>query len=136
MELSALWHEGYDFIDYDFLEFYDHMQHIPLPALYHLWNQEALKDRIEELEAYKPRVLRQAKLFLRYYFMELGYQKVTANVYSFNESSLKLHERLGFIREGQLRNMIYCNGKYHDEIYLGMTKLEFEMKYQDFLLRT
>ena len=37
-----------------------------------------------------------AKLLLRYYFEELRYQKVTAHIYAFNESSIQLHERLGF----------------------------------------
>lgn len=62
---------------------------------------------------------------LRYYFLELGYQKVNPHVYSFNERSIRLHQGLGFVREGQLRNMIYTSGKYYDEIYFGMTKDEF-----------
>lgn len=64
IELSALWHEGHDFIDYDFLEHYDNMQHIPMPDQYHLWNQEVLKDRIKDLEIYKSKVLRDVKTFL------------------------------------------------------------------------
>jgi RimJ/RimL family protein N-acetyltransferase len=62
---------------------------------------------------------------LKYYFMELGYQKVTPHVYSFNTSSIQLHEKLGFVKEGQLRSMVYTNGQYHDEIHYGMTKQEF-----------
>lgn len=72
-------------------------------------------------------------MVLRYYFLELGYQKVTPNVYSFNKVSIKLHEKLGFIKEGQLRSMIYTNGNYHDELYYGMTKGEFEMKYRELI---
>ena len=75
-------------------------------------------------------------MVLRYYFLELGYQKVTPHVYSFNNASVKLHEKLGFVKEGQLRNMIYTNGIYHDELYYGMTKQEFEMKYREFLTRS
>ena len=65
-------------------------------------------------------------MVLRYYFQEMGYQKATPHVYSFNEPSIKLHERLGFVREGRLRNMVFTNGRYYDEIYFGMTKQEFE----------
>jgi RimJ/RimL family protein N-acetyltransferase len=73
-------------------------------------------------------------MILRYYFFELGYQKVTVNVYSFNDASIKLHEKLGFVPEGRLRSMIYTNGKYYDEIYYGMTKQEFEKNYPDVLV--
>ncbi len=64
-------------------------------------------------------------LVLRYYFRELGYQKVTVHVYDFNEPSIRLHERLGFQREGQVRHMIYTGGTYHDDLLYGMTAEEF-----------
>ena len=65
------------------------------------------------------------RILLRYYFEELRYQKVTVNIYAFNERSIKLHEKLGFQHEGRLRRMIYSGGKFHDEIYMGMTREEF-----------
>lgn len=64
-------------------------------------------------------------LLLRYYFRELRYQKVNASVYSFNEPSILLHEKLGFTREGRLRRMVYTEGRYHDEIVYGLTTEEF-----------
>ncbi|TQR46140.1 GNAT family N-acetyltransferase [Paenibacillus popilliae] len=66
---------------------------------------------------------------LKHYFFELRYQKATVCIYSFNEASMNLHRKLGFIQEGRLRSMIYTNGKYHDEVYFGMTKEEFEALY-------
>jgi len=69
------------------------------------------------------------RLVLVYYFHELRYQKVTSHVYDFNEASLKLHERLGFQREGRLRRMGFTNGKFFDEIMLGMTVEEFDAKW-------
>ena len=65
-------------------------------------------------------------LVLGYYFRELGYEKVTPHVYAFNQRSIELHEKLGFKREGQLRNMVFAQGAYHDEIYFGMTRDEFD----------
>lgn len=64
-------------------------------------------------------------LVLRYYFEELRYQKATIPVYSFNEPSIKLHEQLGFVREGQLRRMVYTQGQFFDRLYFGMTREEF-----------
>lgn len=69
------------------------------------------------------------RMVLRYYFFELNYQKVTPHVYSFNEASISLHEKMGFVREGQLRSMIYTNGVFFDEIHFGMKKEEFEQLY-------
>ena len=66
------------------------------------------------------------RIVLRFYFRELGYQKVIAGIYAFNERSLQLHEHLGFRQEGRLRRMIYTNGEYHDEYLLGMLREEFE----------
>lgn len=65
------------------------------------------------------------RLALRYYFQERRYQKVTTHVYAFNEPSVRLHERLGFQREGCLRRMIYTDGRYFDELLFGMTVEEF-----------
>lgn len=66
------------------------------------------------------------RLVLRYYFHERRYQKVNAEVYSFNEPSIRLHEALGFILEGRLRRMVYTDGAYHDALIFGMTREEFD----------
>lgn len=73
-------------------------------------------------------------LVLRYFFLELHYQKVNANVYAFNEASIRLHERLGFQQEGRMRRMTYTNGKYFDDIIFGMTVEEFKEKHPGYLL--
>lgn len=65
------------------------------------------------------------RLTLRYMFDERRYQKVTVEVYSFNEPSIRLHERLGFTLEGRLRRMLYTMGAYHDALMYGMTREEF-----------
>jgi RimJ/RimL family protein N-acetyltransferase len=65
------------------------------------------------------------RLVLKYYFMELGYQKVTPHVYEFNERSIRLHVKLGFQLEGRLRSMLYSNGQHYDELHFGLTRDEF-----------
>ena len=64
-------------------------------------------------------------LVLRYYFNERRYQKVNAEVFSFNTASITLHEHLGFILEGRLRRMIYTGGLFHDALIYGLTQEEF-----------
>lgn len=73
-------------------------------------------------------------LVLRYYFQEMRYQKVTVRVYSFNEPSIKLHEKLGFQQEGRIRRTVFTRGQYYDELVYGMIAEEFAEKYPQFLL--
>jgi RimJ/RimL family protein N-acetyltransferase len=72
-------------------------------------------------------------LVLRYYFQEMRYQKVTVRIYSFNEPSIKLHEKLGFQQEGRIRRVVFTRGRYYDEFMYGMTAEEFVEKYSQFL---
>lgn len=65
------------------------------------------------------------KVFLNYYFNELRYHKVNAGIFAFNESSKILHEKLGFVLEGQLREVKYTDGQFWDMYIFGMTKGEF-----------
>jgi len=64
-------------------------------------------------------------LVLRYYFRELRYQKATATVFSFNEVSARLHEKLGFQLEGRIRRTQFTDGALHDELIYGITAEEF-----------
>jgi len=65
------------------------------------------------------------RLLLKYYFHEKRYQKCHSMVYSFNDSSIRLHERAGFILEARLRRTVYTQGAYHDELHYGLTVEEF-----------
>ena len=57
---------------------------------------------------------------------ERPYQKANATVYAFNEASLALHRKLGFVDEARIRRNHFTNGEYHDELWFGMTREEFE----------
>lgn len=65
------------------------------------------------------------RLVLKYYFLELRYQKVTVCIHADNPASIALHEKLGFQLEGRLRRMVYSGGKYLDHLYYGLTSEEF-----------
>ncbi len=64
-------------------------------------------------------------LALRYYFRELGYHRANATVYEFNNPSLALHRSLGFREEGRLRQSLFTNGQFYDELLFGMLAEEF-----------
>ncbi len=69
------------------------------------------------------------ELLLRFYFAELGYQKVETGVYEFNEPSLRFHEAFGFEVEGRRRRAVFTQGEYHDVVLFGMTVEEFESRH-------
>lgn len=69
------------------------------------------------------------RILLRHYFDELGYHRVRAMVYAFNEPSIALHQRFGFVQEGRLREHHFTGGKFHDVLVFGMTAAEFRAKY-------
>ena len=64
-------------------------------------------------------------LLLRYMFGERRYHKAEAEVYAYNESSLALHDHLGFQREGRLRDHEFFGGRHYDVMIFGLTADEF-----------
>ena len=70
------------------------------------------------------------KTMLDYYFNELRYNKSNVYIYDYNEASRKFHEKLGFVEEGRLRQMSYSGGKYHDTVYYGILRDEFNQLYK------
>jgi RimJ/RimL family protein N-acetyltransferase len=68
-------------------------------------------------------------LVLRYYFFAQRYHKAWTSVYSFNEPSLALLNKLRFEKEGLQKEMSFLNGKYHDKVLFGMTEDRFTELY-------
>ncbi len=69
------------------------------------------------------------RVILRYMFTERRFEKVNATVYAFNDKSLAMHRKLGFVEEGVIRSNIFMNGQRYDEHWFGMTKGEFFARY-------
>ena len=51
---------------------------------------------------------------------------MTVSVHGDNPTSVALHEKLGFVREGTLRRMFFTGGGYVDVHWYGMTREEWE----------
>lgn len=68
------------------------------------------------------------RLVLGYYFHELRYQKVTVSVHGDNPRSMALHEKLGFVREGTFRRMLFTGGGYVDVHWYGLLREEWETR--------
>ncbi|GHV59685.1 N-acetyltransferase [Spirochaetia bacterium] len=63
---------------------------------------------------------------LNYTFNELGLNCIECRTLVNNVFSLKLQYKLGFKKEGEIRERIYKNGKYHNQIVTSLLKSEFE----------
>lgn len=55
-------------------------------------------------------------------FQHLGLNRIYLEVQSSNLAAIKLYERLGFKREGLIRQAQFKNGKFLDEIIMGILK--------------
>lgn len=62
-------------------------------------------------------------------FEERRFQKCESGLYAYNEASMALHRKLGFVQEGRLRRHAYLAGGFHDVVLFGMTIEEFREMY-------
>ena len=63
---------------------------------------------------------------LKYAFEELGLNCITTRNLTYNEKSIKLQERLGFVKEGILRQRCFKNGQYQDLVSSSLLRTEFK----------
>ncbi|MBN1565395.1 MAG: GNAT family N-acetyltransferase [Anaerolineae bacterium] len=67
-----------------------------------------------------------ARMLLKYGFWEQRYQKCNSICTHTNAASMRMHAKLGFVEEGRGRRNNFFNGQYHDDVYWGMTREEFD----------
>lgn len=58
-------------------------------------------------------------------FGPLGMNRIGAEVYDYNERSLRLFTGIGFVREGLIRQAVYKRGQFADSVILGLLKTEW-----------
>jgi len=66
------------------------------------------------------------RILLRFAFHEQRFQKCNSACVDGNEASIALHKGLGFIEEGRRRRQFFLNGRFVDDILLGLTAEEFD----------
>ncbi|MAI34820.1 MAG: UDP-4-amino-4,6-dideoxy-N-acetyl-beta-L-altrosamine N-acetyltransferase [Rhodopirellula sp.] len=64
---------------------------------------------------------------LEYAFRDLELHKVCGQALGFNKRSIKFHEKLGFIREGVLREQHFDGEHYHDVLCFGLLASEWKL---------
>lgn len=65
------------------------------------------------------------RILLRYAFFERRLNKFNSGLLEGNLGSIRMHEKLGCVREGVRRQSVYTNGCYMDDVLYGLTKDEF-----------
>jgi len=65
------------------------------------------------------------KCILNYGFNTLNLNNIMLTVYEFNENARKCYEKCWFTIIGTRRQAYFCDGKYHDTIYMDITKDDF-----------
>ncbi|WP_368654632.1 GNAT family N-acetyltransferase [Ornithinibacillus sp. 4-3] len=68
------------------------------------------------------------KLLLDYAFYEMNLHRVSLNVFSFNDRAIHLYTKIGFQQEGNSRQSLFRNGKWHDIIHMGLLQNEYFAK--------
>ena len=66
------------------------------------------------------------KLTIEFGFEELNFHRIYLTVLEYNESAIKLYEKLGFKREGVYREFIHRDGKRYDMYLYGLLRPEWE----------
>lgn len=71
-------------------------------------------------------------LALRFAFYERGMNRVWATVIDTNTASIKMNEKCGFKREGVMRQSVYKDGAFHDQIIMSILRDEFDAVYEEY----
>ncbi|KGP91792.1 aminoglycoside 6'-acetyltransferase [Pontibacillus chungwhensis BH030062] len=61
-------------------------------------------------------------LLVEYGFKQLNLNRVGLDVFSYNSRAIRSYEKLGFVKEGEIRDALFYDGAYHDSILMGMKK--------------
>ncbi len=64
-------------------------------------------------------------LLMRFAFLELNLHRLQLSVFSYNEAAIALYEKLGFVREGILREAIHRDGRRYDMILFGLLRTDW-----------
>ncbi|UOQ92165.1 GNAT family N-acetyltransferase [Halobacillus shinanisalinarum] len=65
------------------------------------------------------------QLLLHYSFSEVNLHKVYLKVFSFNYRAIKLYERLGFVKEGELKEHLFRNGRWYGITLMAILQKEY-----------
>ncbi|MFZ5881354.1 MAG: GNAT family N-acetyltransferase [Chloroflexota bacterium] len=69
------------------------------------------------------------QLILQYAFLELNLNRVTLNVFEYNQRGVRSYEKAGFRHEGRQRGSLLREGKRWDMLYMGILKEDWSKQH-------
>ena len=66
------------------------------------------------------------RLILQHGFSTLNLHRIFLRVIADNQRAIRVYEKIGFVHEGRQRQAEYLGGQYHDVLFLGMLRPEWE----------
>ncbi len=68
------------------------------------------------------------KLFFNYLFNDLNLHKIKLEVLEDNFTAIKLYEKIGFVKEGLLKEHIWQDGKFKNLVIMSLFSTNFKME--------
>jgi RimJ/RimL family protein N-acetyltransferase len=65
------------------------------------------------------------RTLVRFAFQELNLNRVSLQVFDFNARAIRSYEKIGFRHEGRLRQARFVEGRYVDELIMGLLREEW-----------
>jgi RimJ/RimL family protein N-acetyltransferase len=67
-------------------------------------------------------------IIVRFAFLELNLNRISLDVFEYNNRGIRSYEKVGFKLEGRERESIYRDGKWWDTLYMGILRKDWEEK--------
>ena len=67
-------------------------------------------------------------LIIQFMFNERGMNRIVANILEDNIASIKMHKKCGYCIEGKLRQSIYKNGRFQNQVIMSLLKEEYKFE--------
>lgn len=95
------------------------------------WNRKArwAGINIDKKHANKGIATEAARLMLKHVFEELGMNRFFGFWLESNKPSIRMAEKLGFVKEGVVRGFVFKRNHYHDALLLSILGNEYNQKY-------
>jgi len=69
-----------------------------------------------------------ASLMIKFVFEELGFNKLYGYVIESHSVSIRMLEKLGFVKEGLIHDFVYKKNQFHNAYFVSLLKDEYNIK--------
>lgn len=65
------------------------------------------------------------RVMVGYGFRELNYNRIELRVFAYNTRAIASYKKVGFVEEGRLRQAVFHDGRYHDEVVMSILAADY-----------